>query len=159
MTREHRVSRRVLLGAACVLPLGRHPGLDPGSSFFSSLPQAEGSWTPDPPDPIRGRGDEEGEAAQSFLVPKWDRALAAYRRAEAAVAAMQGAPDALFDPCNLRFNRALSRLLRTPAPHLAALAAKLDLLVAHEAWELGFAAPALSAIRRDARRLASLRSS
>ena len=152
------VSRRVLLGAACVVPVlsavegpfTRHPGLDPGSPFPSAAPK-RGREIPD-----RVRNDEED---QSSALAKWDRALAAYRRAEAAIAAMQGAPDALFDPCNLRFNRALSRLLGTPAPHLPALAAKLDLLVAHEAWELSFAALSLSALRQDARRLASLRSS
>jgi hypothetical protein len=53
-----------------------------------------------------------------------------------------------------RFNRALARLLRTPAPQVAALAVKLDLLVAHQVWELTFAETSLAALRRDAVRLA-----
>lgn len=155
MTREHRVSRRVLLGAACALPvlsavegpLVRHP--ERVSGPIPPPARTSPEWM------LKRVQHNDGAAAtHSLTVTKWDRALAAYRHAETALAAMQGAPDALFDPCNLRFNRALSRLLRTPAPDLPALAAKLDLLVAHEAWELSFAAPSLAALTRDAHRLA-----
>ena len=82
------------------------------------------------------------------------RAVARFRAAEAALAVAQGADDAAFDHVLGRFNRALARLLRTRAPDIAALAAKLDLLVAHEVWELTFAEASFAAMRRDALRLA-----
>jgi hypothetical protein len=50
---------------------------------------------------------------------------------------------------------ALRRLLRLPAPDLAALALKLDLAVADQAWELTGAEDCLATIAADARRLAS----
>ena len=49
---------------------------------------------------------------------------------------------------------AFARLLRAPAPQVAALAVKLDLLVAHQVWEFTFAETSLAAMRRDALRLA-----
>lgn len=146
------VSRRALLAAACAAPLLRHPGEGRGPD-----PNALESWTPDQ---VRGDGEggnDEGEGrndAQSRAVTKWDQALARFRRAEAALAAGAGADDDLFDRLLGRLNRALRRLLRVPAPDLRALAAKLDLLVAHQVWELDFALPSLAALRRDARRLA-----
>ena len=66
----------------------------------------------------------------------------------------RGADDDLFDRLLGRLNRALARLLRVPAPDLPALAAKLDLLVAHQVWELRYAEPAMTALKRDAHRLA-----
>ena len=84
----------------------------------------------------------------------WGKALVRFRAVEAALDAAEGAEDALFDRMLGRFNRALARLLRTPAPDIAALAAKLDLLLAHEVWELDFAQPCVAALRRDATRLA-----
>ncbi len=100
--------------------------------------------------PDQVRHDEESAAA------KWDRALTRLRRAEAALAAVKGTPDEdLFGRLLGRLNKALARLLRTPAPHLPALADKLDLLVEHQAWELTFAEASLAAMRRDARRLAA----
>jgi hypothetical protein len=92
---------------------------------------------------------------RSGTVTNWDRALARFHRAEAALASLAGIDDDdLYDRVLGRFNKALSRLLRTPAPRATALADKLDLLVTHQAWELNFAEPALAAIRRDARRMA-----
>jgi hypothetical protein len=49
----------------------------------------------------------------------------------------------------------LRRLLRTPAPDLAALALKLDLAVADLAWELTGCETCLEAAAVDARRLAA----
>ena len=43
---------------------------------------------------------------------------------------------------------------RTPAPDLAALAFKLDLLIAEQAWEITGGELCLGAIRRDAHRFA-----
>lgn len=170
---ELSVSRRELLGAACGFPLlsahperasspslprrrpGRcgvegHPGLDPGSRLpFPAAERGRG---------IPGQAGKDGRAS-SRAVADWDRALSRFRAADAALAAARGADDDTFDRLLARHNRALSRLLRTPAPDAAALAVKLDALVAHQAWELTFAAPALAAIRRDARRLAAVRPS
>jgi hypothetical protein len=135
---ELSVSRREVLGAACAAPLSlcRHPGLDPGSLFAFRRP-LEGRGIPDQ---VRNDG--------------WERTLDRVRAAEAALDAARGADDAVFDRVLGRFNRALARLLRTPAPDIAALAVKLDLLLAHEVWELDFAQPCLAALRRDAARLA-----
>lgn len=50
MTREHRVSRRALLGAACALPIGCLPGPIPEASLLS--PASESRWiTRDRPEP------------------------------------------------------------------------------------------------------------
>ncbi|MBV9929557.1 MAG: hypothetical protein JO013_01270 [Alphaproteobacteria bacterium] len=83
---------------------------------------------------------------------RWTRTLAAYRRAEARVAAFK-AEEALlptarreypacedleerFGALDSRRVAVLKRLLRSPAPDLAALALKLELAVANLAWEL-----------------------
>ncbi|MGA9580898.1 MAG: hypothetical protein WBR13_02880 [Allosphingosinicella sp.] len=50
---------------------------------------------------------------------------------------------------------ALRRLLRLPAPDLAALALKLELAVADQAWELTGAEDCLADIAADARRLSA----
>ena len=155
------VSRREVLAAGCAACLTRHPELDSGSTSFSARHPGPdpGSTFPSPGPQDRGipdqvRNDERGDA-QSFAVTKWDRALVRYRRAEAALAAGVGADDDLFGRLLGRLNKALGRLLRTPAPHLPALAAKLDLLVSHQVWELNFAQSCLAALRRDVRRLSS----
>jgi hypothetical protein len=86
----------------------------------------------------------------------WDRALARFRAAEAALEQVAHTEDDdLYDRHLLRFNAALKKLLRTPAPGAAQLATKLDLLVRHEMWELTGAETCLSAMREDARRLAA----
>jgi hypothetical protein len=101
---------------------------------------------------------------------RWRRTLAAYRRAEARVAAFKAEERALpparraypacedleerFGDLDDRRFAALRRLLRLPAPDLAALALKLDLAIADQAWELTGAEDCLAAIAADARRLA-----
>lgn len=136
---ELSVSRREVLGAACAVPLSlaRHPGLDPGS-IFASPAARKGREIPDQ---VRNDGE-------------WGRAFARLRAADAALAEVQGADDAVFDPVLGRFNRALARLLRAPAPDAGALVAKLELLLVHEVWELDFAEACFVAMRRDALRLA-----
>lgn len=170
---EHKLSRRALLGAAFAVPalgadtLTRHPGLGshqsstlmghlhPGSTFSLFPPTPEGRWMPD-----RARHDEEGDVGDSFAVTKWDRALARFRRAEAALAAVAHTEDDnLYDRVLGRFNDALRRLLRSPAPNVAALAAKLGLAVRHLAWELTGGEACMAALLRDARRLAAIHSS
>jgi hypothetical protein len=100
---------------------------------------------------------------------RWTRALAAYLRAEARIAASK-AEEALLPaerrtfPCDdleERFARldglrlaALRRLLRLPAPDLPALSLKLDLAIADSAWELDGCETCLDVLSADARRLA-----
>ena len=68
---------------------------------------------------------------------------------------MQGADDVVFDPVLGRFNHALRRLLRAPAPDPAAFATKLRLAIGHEILGADWR-PSLAALLRDALRLARL---
>jgi hypothetical protein len=147
--REHKVSRRVLLGAACAIPFVRHAELDSAPTF--SPPPQQGRAIPD-----QVRNDDKGDA-QSSAVTKYDRALAAFLIAEAAVNAAASEPDEdRYDRLLGRLNNTLRRLLRTPTPHLPALAAKLAAANRHVAWELTGAETCMAALARDAARLASL---
>jgi len=148
---ELNVSRRALLGAAFALPLGRHPGLDPGSIFLPSAAAIPG-WIPDQVrDDERGSpGDEGGERRAE----NWRNALARLRRAEARLKALAHEPDEdLYDNVNAVFFHALKKLVRTPAPDLLALALKIDLAVDHEVAELTGGTACLAALKRDAARL------
>lgn len=154
-----KLSRRAVLGAVCLAPLApvlsevegpkvRHSGLDP-ESMNTAVSPARTAVSMD-----SGLRRNDG-AGNSFAVTKWERALDKVQKAQAALDALAGVDDdSLYDRVLGRFNKALSRLLRTPAPHPAALAEKLDVLVAHQAWELNFAESAFVALRRDARRFA-----
>jgi hypothetical protein len=127
------------------MPALRHAGPDPGSTFFSPA-SAKERWTPD-----QVRGDGGGGAAG---VTKWSRALARYRRAEAALeAAAHSEDEALYDQLGDRHDAAQSRLLRTPAPDVAALAVKLDLALDERTLEFFGDRAAMLAIKHDARRL------
>jgi hypothetical protein len=66
-----------------------------------------------------------------------------------------GAPDEIYDRLGDRHDAALKRLLRTPAPGLPALAAKLGLAVRHQAWELTDGDACMAALHDDAHRLAA----
>ena len=170
-----KLSRRALLGAAFAGPvltaverpvLSRHPGQgshqsttlmgsrDPGStvssSSLSSSPAAaaEGRWMPD-----QVRHDDAGRGQGKA---RWSRALACFRRAEAALAAAGGTPNEdLYDRLGARCHRALTRLLHTPAPDVAALALKLDLVLYEAAGEFLGEPAAMRALKQDARRLSS----
>jgi hypothetical protein len=140
---QHKPSHRALLGAAFAPVLSRHSGLDPESTFPS--PPPKGRWIPDQ---VRDDG-------QSFAVTIWGRALARVHAAQAAVDAAGGDPkqdryDALCDSAT----DALSALLALPARDLAAIAAKLDHITAHLAWELTGSEDCLEILRHDAHRLA-----
>jgi hypothetical protein len=77
----------------------------------------------------------------------WNRAKARFQEADTALAALAGTPDEdRYDRAGTRHDRALVRLLRTPAPH--------DLLIAHQAWEFRAAGACLTTLSADARRLA-----
>ena len=119
--REHRVSRRVLLGAAWTFPLVlAAPRRRPGPS-----------------------------------TEKWDRNLAAFRRAQAVIDAAVHEPDQRrYDALLDTFGNALRRLLRTPAPDLPALALKIELAIDQAAWESTGGEACMAALKRDARRLA-----
>jgi len=174
---RHNLSRRAVLGVvagACA----SHPLAAMGAAGISD-PFGPG---PDPglskpcPSPAAGESREalrqaQGEReARSRAAGRWTRALAAFRRAEARIAAFLRA-EALLPPAarafpacaplEERFNdlectrlAALRRLLRVPAPDLAALALKLELAVDDQAWELTGAEEYLGALKDDARRLA-----
>jgi hypothetical protein len=99
----------------------------------------------------RDDGEVEGGALAA-----WSRALGRFREADAALAALAHTPDQdRYDRAGSRHDRALVRLLRTPAPHAAALADKIDLLIAHQAWEYRAGEACLATLRADARRLAA----
>ena len=134
------LSRRALLGAAFAVPLARHPGLDPGPTFFAAK---EKRWMPD-----QVRHDED-----------WQKALASVDEAQATVLALEGHPDeAAFGRAHDRFSALFRAPVATPAPDITALADKLEIAVAAELADLTYAPPALEALAQDARRLA-LRSS
>lgn len=117
-----------------------------------------------PPAGAQGESHASGPSRR-----RWDRALAAYRRAEARVAAFRAEEARLpagrrAFPCEDLEDRfgavdglrlaALRRLLQAPAPDLAAIALKLELAVADLAWELTGCETCLEAVQADARRLA-----
>jgi hypothetical protein len=150
---EHNPSRRALLGAAVALPF---VGGIPAKAGIH-LADARGSWIPDQVRDDGKRGREDG---------KWERAWRAFAAAEAALRACErrtaGAPwaqqDAVeeeYGACLDALYAALRRLLRIPAPDLAALAAKIELVIDHEVATLTGGEACLAALRRDARRLCS----
>ncbi|MFL6863082.1 MAG: hypothetical protein ACJ8DZ_08780 [Allosphingosinicella sp.] len=155
------LTRRALLGAACVPALGRHAGLDPASTF-SLAALAEGRWTPDQ---VRGdgcgadqvRNDGVGSGAWELALDGVRAALAAVAEIEAATAGASVEEEAVWlprhDAACARMEAAVARAIALPAPHLEGFAAELELLFAHgiepgavdEAW--------VSAIRKDALRV------
>jgi hypothetical protein len=96
---------------------------------------------------------------------EWEAAAAAFRAAEAEVRAFerfssgrpyeeQGALEDKYGDLGDAMYDALRRLLRVPAPDLAALAAKIELIVDHEVGTLTGGEACMAALKRDARRLA-----
>ena len=67
----------------------------------------------------------------------------------------QAALDRAYDEKGDALYDALRHLLTRPAPDLRALAAKLDLVVAHEVGTLTGGEDCLAALQADARRLAA----
>jgi hypothetical protein len=62
--------------------------------------------------------------------------------------------DDVYDRALGRHNAALAKLLRAPAPDVAAVAGKLELIVRHAVFELSFGEACLAALAGDLRRLA-----
>jgi hypothetical protein len=88
---------------------------------------------------------------------RWDNALALYARAVAGLEAVAHTEDDdLYYRALGRHNAALVRLLRAPAPDLAAVARKLDLILRHSVFELTHGESCLAALQRDVRRFAAL---
>src|SRR5215213_9284484 len=84
------------------------------------------------------------------------RALARFRSAQTTLDAASHEPDEdAYDALLDTHTEALCTLLALPAPDLAGLAAKLDIIVAQLAWELTGAEDCLERLRRDAHRLAA----
>jgi hypothetical protein len=138
------LSRRALLGAAFAAPV---LSIAEGPVLAALPPAAAGEV---------GQGIAPPAAEPSRAVTLWDRAFARFQKADAELTALTGGPDDnLYDRAGTRHDRALVRLLRTPAPHAAALADKIDLLIAHQAWELRAGEACLAALSADARRLAA----
>ena len=144
---QHKLSRRALLGAVCAAPLvprhaqSRHSGLDPESTFPSPARGGE-RWIPD-----QVRDDKAAG---------WDRALARFRSAQAEVDAATGEPDRRrYDALVDRADERMSALLALPAPDLAGMAVKLDIILPHRAWELTGSEDCLERLRQDAHRLAA----
>lgn len=128
---QHKLSRREVLAGACGVPAT-------GACAFLSR------------DPgLRRHDDLDG-------LVRWQRALARYARAEAGLEAVAHVEeDGPYDRALGRLNAALARLLRAPAPDLAAAAGKLDLILRHSVFELSFGKAALAALQRDLRRFAA----
>ncbi|HEY0150341.1 MAG TPA: hypothetical protein VGB70_15235 [Allosphingosinicella sp.] len=155
------LSRRALLGAAFAAPVlsvvegpvlslsrAASRGVVEGS-VLAAFPAASASG--------KGQGTALPAPQSSNAVTLWDRALSRFQVADAQLAALAGTQDEdRYDRAGTRHVSALVRLLRTPAPHAAALADKLDLLIAHQAWEYRAGDACLAALSADARRLAEL---
>src|SRR5688500_6189431 len=134
---QHKLSRRALLGAVCAAPavavIQAEAGISVGRSRSGSR---------------RGPGFRRDDG-------RWEKALAGFAAAESAVAAAAGASEEVYDPIGMRHEAALRRLLRTPAPDVAALAKKLELALDERSGEFFGDEAAMKAIKRDARRLAA----
>ena len=135
---QHKLSRRALLGAVCASPA------------LSVIPAEAGTSERPAPSPARGgpgfRRDDEGR----------DRALARFQSAQAKVDAAGGEPDQeRYDALVDSATESMCTLLALPAPDLPALAAKLEIIVPHLAWELTGREDCLEILRQDARRLAA----
>ena len=172
---RHNLSRRAVLGAgvgACVAPLAGPAAAPLPTPFGVGLSNP----SPASPPALEGRSalrQAQGERVRedALCTQRWNRTLAAYRRAEARVAAFKADEAKLpparraypacsdveerFGALDSRRFAALRRLLRLAAPDVAALALKLDLAVADMAWELTGCETCLETLAADARRLAS----
>jgi len=86
---------------------------------------------------------------------KWQKVSALYAGAVAGLEAVAHTEDdTLYDRALGRHNAALARLLRAPAPDLAAVSEKLALILKHAVFELTFGESCLAALQRDVRRFA-----
>ncbi|MEO7827314.1 MAG: hypothetical protein ABIR60_09260 [Allosphingosinicella sp.] len=92
---------------------------------------------------------------KSSVVTIWDQALARLIFAQTTLDAAKSEPDQdVYDSHLDSHSETLNTLLALPAPDLPALAAKLDHILAHQAWENTGSEDCLEIVRQDARRLA-----
>ena len=137
---QHKLSRREVLAAGCAataLPLPRHPKLLSRSS-------------PSPPVP-----HQDGVLKQVRHDERWRKAVALYTRAQAEIEALRHCDDDdLYDRAVGRQIATLGRLLKAPAPDLAAAASKLELIVRHAVYELRYGDAAFAVLLADLRRFA-----
>jgi hypothetical protein len=119
-------------------------------STFSAADAPEGTWIPDQ---VRNDGE-------------WEQAIAAFGSAQAAVAAVERATAGRsveeeeawlprYDAACEAMAAALARAIAAPAPDLAALAVKLELVFAHEMEPGALDQISIDLILSDAWRLAS----
>ena len=157
---RHNLTRRAMLGAGAAASLALARG---GQDAAAAAGPAAASGPGAPAAPVLPAAPSPASRG------RWERALAAYRRAEARLAAFRRQIEALppeqrafpaCEPFEDRFDdlesarlAALRRLLRAPAPDLPALALKIERTVDDQAWELTAAAPCLAALKADAHRL------
>ncbi len=145
---QHKLSRRALLAGACAipaLPLARHCEERGDAAIQCDASAASGAGL------LRyarndGKGPDDG---------KWKEALACFNQADQELEALVHCPNQrLYDRALGRHSAALSRLLRMPAPDLAAAAEKLELIVRHQVFEARFGEAAIAVLRRDIGRFA-----
>ena len=167
---RHNLTRRQVLGAAAGVPLAGFaaPADDTQAPFALSLSKGCPSLgaCEESGGLRQAQPEREGAAQQAG---KWTRALAAFRRAEARLAAFRAYEAALpaaarsFPACapleergndleSTRLAR-LRRLLRAPAPDLPALALKITLAIDDEIAFYSGGDLCLAAVKADALRL------
>jgi len=135
---QHKLSRRALLGAVCATPA---LSVIPAEAGTSGRPAP----SPAPWDP-GFRRDDGG----------WEAALARFQQAQTLLDAAKSEPDQdAYDALLDSHTEALTALLALPAPDLAGMAAKLDVIVPQLAWEPTGAEDCLEILRQDAHRLAA----
>jgi hypothetical protein len=84
----------------------------------------------------------------------WRKAFARLTSAQAEIDALAHSPDEdAYDRAVDRQNAARGRVLRAPAPDLAAVGVKIALIAAEQAWELSFGEAAFAVLAEDVRRL------
>jgi hypothetical protein len=168
----HNPSRRALLGAAVALPLlpldgggrvgvdsdvrrgvsGAEPGPTATPTSMAADRPPDGPLDPPCSSPIEGEGD-------------WRQALVAFEAAAGEVRAFealcrgrgfeeQEALQGDYDALGEAMEAALGRLLFVPAPDVAALARKMELVLAYKIEPSSDGETGLAAILADARRLA-----
>ena len=156
---QHKLSRRALLGAVCASPLvrhapSRHSGLYPESTLSSPAPEGR-RWIHDrdPSGTVRGTVPPEHQVRDDE-VALWARGLARLQQTQAVLDSARSEPDQdRYDALLDAHAAALTALLALPAPDPAALAAKLDHIVGHQAWENSGSEDCLEILRHDAMRL------
>ena len=165
--------RREVLGAAVGLPVAVVAGSSPLPALRAGPSTALHAVMPGCDLPPAGHSLSGGKAAQAFPQPagggtegRWSLLVAAVDEAWAAVGALERGMKGLafaeaearqgeYDAVSERFEAALGRLLRAPAPDAAGFARKIVLAIDHDPDGLFGGEACRRALRRDALRLCS----